>query len=220
MPTLITHFFVCLTDVVSTPHVQESKSSEQFNENKIRQEMRKLADLVKAKEGPSQVMVTATGHIAHHPTSLDAISFSRGTVSKHVLPVKIGVVACSRLLSSRSTSCNPWVSICLGSVRKQTHVLSNTIDPHWSESFSFEWNKSGEDTTSVIVFTVFNRENMARDTCLGTVELNLVKILELGGSIDDWFALKLPSGARKQSVADFRGSIKLRLNIAASAHSY
>jgi hypothetical protein len=175
---------------------------------------------VKAKEVPSQVMVTATGHLSDPPASLDAVSFSRGAASKHALPLKVAIIACSKLLSSRSTRCNPWVSISLGNVRKQTHVLSNTIDPHWSESFSFEWNNPGEDTTSVIVFTVFNRENMARDTCLGTVELNLVKIFELGGSIDDWFALKLSPGARKHSDrADFGGSIKLKLNITTSAQS-
>jgi len=137
--------------------------------------------------------------------------------------VKVTVVAGSKLMSSQGLRCNPYCSIWLGSVRKQTHVLSDTLNPHWSETFTFEWTNAHEGQTSVIVLTVFNRIN-SRDTCVGTVDLDLFKIVESGGVVDDWFELRLPpNGTKRDGLrrdgADVGGSIKLKVGISSPANT-
>lgn len=69
----------------------------------------------------------------------------------------------------------------------------------------------------MIAFSVFNRIDASHDDCLGTVDLDVNKIMELGGGVvDDWFLLK-PSNASSADSSDNAGSIKLRLNITPSA---
>ena len=69
----------------------------------------------------------------------------------------------------------------------------------------------------MIAFSVFNRVNASRDDSIGTVDLDIKKIMELGaGVVDDWFLLK-PSSAFSADPSDNKGSIKLRLSITPSA---
>ncbi len=127
--------------------------------------------------------------------------------------IHVGIVAGSQLISPRSVRCNPYCTVSFGGERRQTYVLSNTVDPQWSERFLFQRGlDTGEFT--VIAFAVFNRVNASRDDCLGTVDLDVRKIRELGGGIvDDWFALKPPSTSTADHL-DESGSIKLRVSLA------
>ena len=127
--------------------------------------------------------------------------------------IHVGIVAGSQLMLPRSVRCNPYCTVSFGGENRQTYVLSNTVDPQWSERFSFQ---RGLDTgeCTVIAFAVFNRINASQDDCLGTVDLDVRKIRDLGGGVvDDWFALKPPSTSTT-AHSDEIGSIKLRVSLA------
>ena len=135
------------------------------------------------------------------------------------------MVAGSKLLSSRHgllqevIRCNPYCAISLGIVKKQTHVLSDTLDPHWSETFSFEWDRSGKESASTMVFTVFNRVGGASDICAGSHELDLSKFKDFQGVVDDWFPLFVHVDRATRVGSNVAGSLKLRLQFAPSTHS-
>ena len=136
-----------------------------------------------------------------------------------VSSIKVTVVAGSKLLSSRAHRCNPYCAISLGTVKKQTHVLSDTFDPHWSETFTFEWNHVGKEIASIMVFHVFNRVSGARDVCVGSYDVDLLRFKDFQGVIDDWFPLQTPGDITKRDGTNAGGSLKLRLQFTSCAPS-
>ena len=153
------------------------------------------------------------------------VAIQQATAPSQASSIKVTVVAGSKLLSSRHgllqevIRCNPYCAISLGIVKKQTHVLSDTLDPHWSETFSFEWDRSGKESASTMVFTVFNRVGGASDICAGSHELDLAKFKDFQGVVDDWFPLYVPVDRANRDGTNVGGSLKLRLQFAPSTHS-